>query len=93
MDFPQQPSLGLLIMIGTDLNSQPMSTTMVETSSVSSSYMFVTSPEAHLYGGQSISPGYQPLSGTLFGVASNPWTSPMSSDSGIMSSTSLINAT
>jgi hypothetical protein len=52
-------------MTGTDSNSQPMSTTMVETSNVASSSMFATSPEAHLYGGPSIPPGYQSLSGTF----------------------------
>ena len=39
--------------------------------------MFTTSPESHLYGGLSVPPGYQYLSGTFYGASSNPWTSPM----------------
>ena len=55
--------------------------------------MFVTSPETHLYGGPSIPLGYHSLSGTFSGVASIPWTYPMSSNSRIVSRTSLMNAT
>jgi len=80
-------------MTGTNSNSQPVSTTTVQKSSVTSSSMFVTSPETHLYGGPSVPPDYQSLSGTFSGVASSPWTSPMSSNSGIMYGTSLMNAT
>jgi len=80
-------------MTGIDSNYQPVSTTMIETSSVVSSSMFMTSPKTHLYGGPSVPPGYQSLFGTFFGVASSPWNSPMSSNSGIMSGTSLMNAT
>lgn len=74
-------------------NSQPMSTTMVETSSVTSSSMFLTSLKTHFYGGSSVPTSYQPLFGAFSGVASGPWASPMSSNSKIMSGTSLMNST
>jgi len=45
---------------------------MVDTSSVASSSMLATSPEAHLYGVPSILPSYQSLTGTFSSVASNP---------------------
>lgn len=48
-------------------------------SSVATSSMFSTTPESHLYGEFSILVGYQSLSGTHSGVASTPWSSPMSS--------------
>jgi hypothetical protein len=48
-------------------------------SSVVTSSMFSTTPESHLYGESSIPVGYQSLSGTHSGVASTPWSSPMSS--------------
>jgi len=67
--------------------SQPVSTTMTESS------MFETSLETHLYGGTSIPPGYQSLYGTFSGVASSPWTSPMSSSFEIQSGTYLMSAT
>jgi len=92
-DFLHESSLGLLTMTRSYLISQPVSITMVETSNVSSSSMFETSLEAHLYGGLSIPPGYQCLFGTFFGATSSPLTSPMSSTSGNPSSTSLMNAT
>lgn len=66
---------------------------MVNTSSVMSSSMFVKSLEDHLYGGSYIPPGYKSLSSAFSSVASSPWTSPMSSNLGIMSGTSLMNAT
>lgn len=45
-------------MTRSDLTTQPVSTTMVDTSNVASSSMFAMSPEAHLYGGLFIPPGY-----------------------------------
>lgn len=72
-----------------DLISQPV----VETSNVASSYMFATSPQAHLYGGPFIPPGYQSLYGTFSSATSSHWTSPMSSILEIPSGTSIMNAT
>lgn len=80
-------------MTGSDLTSQPMSTTMVETSNVASLSMFATSLEAHLYGGLSIPPGYYSLSSTFSSVASSLWTSPMPSILGIPSGTFVMNTT
>ena len=51
--------------------------------------MFTTSPESHLYGGPSIPPSYQYLSGTFYGESSNPWTSSMSF-SGILTGKSIV---
>lgn len=73
--------------------SQVVSTTMIETTNVATSSMFATSLEAHLCGGSSILPSYQLLSGTFSGAASSPWTSPMSSTSGIPSGNSLMSVT
>lgn len=47
----------------------------------------------HLYGGSFVPPSYQSLSGTFYGSASSPWTSPISSSLGILSSTFLMSAT
>jgi len=77
-------------MNGTDMASQLASTTMVETSNVSSIAMFLTSPGAHLYGGLYVPPGYQSLSGTFSGASSSLWTSPMSSTWGIPSGAALM---
>jgi len=49
--------------------------------------MFTTTLESHFYVVPSIPSGYQYLSGTHSGVASSPWSSPMSS-SGILSGSS-----
>ena len=57
----------------------------VTTSTIASSSMFSTTLEEHLYGGPSVSMGYQALNGTYSGVSSNSWNSPMSSF-GIISS-------
>jgi len=49
--------------------------------------MFNTTPESHLYGVLFVPPGYQSLFGTHSGVASSPWSSPISS-TGILSGSS-----
>lgn len=93
IDLLQQYLLGFSIVTGTNSNTQPMYTTMVEISSVSSSYIFAKSPKPHLYGGMPVPHGYQSLSGTFSSASSSPWTYPTSSNSGIISGTSLMNAT
>lgn len=70
---------------------QPLSTTMVEKINVSTSSMFATSHETHLYGGPSVPPGYQLLFGTLSGEKYSPFTYPVSSTSRIKSVTYLMN--
>ena len=82
-----------LYVLPSDMISQPVSTTMVETSNFYSSSMFVTSPEAHLYCGTSIPPDYHSLSGTFSGIASSAWTSPMSYILRITYRTYLMNVT
>jgi len=52
---------------------------VVAESYVATSSMFSTTPESHLYGESSVPVGYQSFSGTRSGVASTPWSSPMSS--------------
>lgn len=75
------------------MDSQLASTNITETTHVAASSMFATSPETHLYGGSSLPLGYQSLSSTFSGVASSPWTCPMSSSFGILYGTSLMNTT
>ena len=48
-----------------------MPTTMVETSNVASTSMFLTPPEAHMYGVVSVPPGHQSLVGTFSGASSS----------------------
>jgi len=75
----------------TESTSQTVpSVTAVAKSSVATSSMFTTTPESYLYGASSVPSGYQSLSGTHSGVASSPWSSPMSS-TGILSGSSLTN--
>lgn len=58
-------------------------------SSFTTSSMFTTTLESHLYGVPSVSLGYQSLSRSHSGVASSPWSSPMSS-TGILYGPSLM---
>lgn len=69
--------------------SHPVSTTMIETAHVTTSSMFVTFPETHLYGDLPVPPSYQLLSSTFSSTTSSPWNSPMSSSFGIISGTFL----
>lgn len=62
------------------LTSQTISSDIVAVdSSVVTSSMFSTTLELYLYGESSIPIGYQSLSRTHLGVASTPWSSPISS--------------
>ena len=82
--------LGQLTMVEQPSTSQTVSfdAAMAE-SSITTSSMFSTTPESHLYGESSILIGYQSLSGTHSGVASTPWSSLMSS-TGILPGSSLM---
>ena len=64
------------------------SVTVAIASAVTTSSMFTTTPESHLYGGSSVPLGYQSLSGTHSGVSSSPCSSPMLS-TGILPGSSL----
>lgn len=68
----------------------PVSTTIIDTTHVAMSSMFITSSKTHFYGVPSVPPDYQSLYDTFSGVAYSPRTYLMSSSSRILSSTSLM---
>ncbi len=73
-------NLGQITMAEQPSTSQTVSSDAASVeSSVTTSSMFSTTLESHLYGEPSILVGYQYLFGTHLGVFSTQWSSPMSS--------------
>jgi len=87
LSFPRLTSLGSLTMIDLEAIYQPIYAITSKSSKVTTTSMFLTLSETHLYGFPSIPPSYQSLSGTFYGAMTNPWTSTSPSSYGISSVT------